>query len=118
MNAGVTVTVTGISPTTTESKLVVFAGLVAVIVTNCCAVMVAGAVYNPVASTDPAPAGLTDQVTLSFAVNCCGWPPCRVAVGGLIATCGSRVIAAVFWLEKGVLSEAVPVRLTRYGVGL
>jgi hypothetical protein len=55
-----------------------FAELVAVIVTVCGVVTVAGAVYNPDELIVPAPvAGLIDQVTLVFvlpvtvAVNCC-----------------------------------------------
>ena len=60
------------------ADLVVSAVLFAVIVTVCCAVIVAGAVYNPAALIVPAPvAGLTVHVTPGvqpFAtadVNCC-----------------------------------------------
>ena len=40
------------------------ATLVAVTVTICCCVMLAGAVYKPPALSAPIPEGLTDQVTL------------------------------------------------------
>src|SRR5271165_3617364 len=56
-----------------------FETLAAVIVTDCNAAMDAGAVYNPVLSIVPAPAGLIDQLTPAvpafedIAVNCCGW---------------------------------------------
>ena len=61
----------------------------AVIVTVCCALTLAGAVYNPLALIDPAPvAGVTAQVTAVFAafatvaVNCCVPAPYTVGVAG------------------------------------
>src|SRR6266576_1980087 len=76
---GVTVTATwavGFRVITTEVFLVLSAALVAVRVTFCCAVIEAGAVYNPFVDTVPT-AGFSDQVTIVFeepvivAVNCC-----------------------------------------------
>ena len=56
-----------------------FAWLVAVTVTACCVVTVAGAVYNPVALTLPAPDSVhVTAVLLAFttvALSCCVCPP-------------------------------------------
>jgi len=80
----------------------VFAWLVAVIVTVCGVVTVAGAVYNPdVVLIDPAPVvGLSDQVTAVFvlpttvAVNCCVPPALTEAVAGETATESGMVYVA------------------------
>ena len=74
----------------------------AVTVTVCCVAIDAGAVYRPVAETDPT-AGLTVHVTAVFelpvtvAVSCCVWLAVNVAVSGLIVTDtgGFRVMVAV-----------------------
>ena len=69
----------GINETVAEADFVGSAWLVAVTVTVCCDVMLAGAVYKPVALTLPTPLGLIDQVTVELvvlvtvAVNCCVW---------------------------------------------
>jgi hypothetical protein len=62
---------TGNNVTVAEADFVVSAVLVAVMVTDCCVVIVAGAVYNPVLLIVPAPDGLTVHVTAWLAVNCC-----------------------------------------------
>ena len=74
---GVTLTATaGISVTVAVADLVESAWLVAVMVTVCCDVMLAGAVYSPDELTVPMPAGLIAQLTavlLAFATvteNC------------------------------------------------
>ena len=66
--------------------------------TVCCVVTLAGAVYNPVALIVPAPAGLSVQVTTvllfeMLALNCCVWPPLRVALAGktLTVTSGANM---------------------------
>src|SRR5258708_7101595 len=66
---GATLTETGgINVTTAGEDLVVSAWLVAVIVTFCCAVMLAGAVYSPFAVIVPVPEGVTVQITDALAV--------------------------------------------------
>jgi hypothetical protein len=75
-----------------EADFVVFATLVAVTVAVVWLLMLAGAVYRPVELTVPVPAGLMLQITAVFpvlvtvAVNCCAWPPYKVAVAGLTPT--------------------------------
>jgi hypothetical protein len=51
-----------------EEIAVASAWLVAVTVTVCGTAIVAGAVYKPEEVNDPAPAGLSDQVTAWFGV--------------------------------------------------
>jgi multidrug efflux pump subunit AcrB len=71
----------GIKVTVAEAAEVPFCWLVAVTVTGCFVVMLAGAVYSPVALMLPVPAGLIDHVTavlllfVTVAENCCVWPP-------------------------------------------
>jgi hypothetical protein len=66
----------GIKVTVDEADAAVFAWLVAVTVTFCCAEIVAGAVYKPDELIVPVPAGLIVQVTavlvvlVTLAVNC------------------------------------------------
>jgi hypothetical protein len=92
---------------------------VAVTVTVCCAVMLAGAVYNPAALIVPAPdEGLIDHVTAvllvfeTVAVNCWVWLAYKVAVVGDTATeiAGSKSIVAVAVLA--VLTTLVAVSVT------
>jgi hypothetical protein len=72
--------VDGINVTLAEADWVVFAWLVAVIVTVCCVVIVAGAVYRPDELIVPIFVGLIVQVTavlyefVTVAVNCCVCP--------------------------------------------
>src|ERR1017187_5024883 len=62
--AGVTLTATGgINVTVADAVKFEFAWLVAVTTTVCCVVMLAGAVYRPVWSMAPAPAGKIVQMT-------------------------------------------------------
>jgi hypothetical protein len=75
---GDTATATGGSRVTTaEANFVGSAWLVAVTVTFWAAEMAPGAVYNPAALIEPAPAGLIDHVTavlltlVTVAENCC-----------------------------------------------
>ena len=80
---GLTVTVIGGSSVMVAvPSAVLLAALVAVTVTVCAVVTVAGAVYNPPLLTVPAPvAGLIVHVTavllvfVTVAVNCCVPPP-------------------------------------------
>ena len=76
--AGLTVTDTvGVRVTVPLEDFAMSATLVAVTVTICCELIVAGAVYRPVLDMVPTPAGLIDQVTAvlldpeTVAVNCC-----------------------------------------------
>jgi hypothetical protein len=85
-----------------DTDFVGSAWLVAVMVTVCCAEIVAGAVYRSDALSVPVPAGLIVQVTavlLLFAtraVNCCFWPPLNVAtVGVKLIETGASVSVAV-----------------------
>jgi hypothetical protein len=85
-----------------EADWVVSAWLVAVIVTDSCVEIVAGAEYRPDELIVPVPAGLIVQVTavllvlFTIAVNCRVCPLFRVALGGvmLTATGGIRVTVA------------------------
>jgi hypothetical protein len=103
---GATATVTGGSNVTVAvADLVVSAALVALMVTDCCAATLAGAVYSPLLLTVPAPVvGLIVHVTavlpvpVTVAVNCCVPPPYTVAVVGAIVTLtavGDSVTVAV-----------------------
>src|SRR5690242_21745354 len=73
----------GVSVTVAVPLLLASAWLVAMTVTVCCVVIVAGAVYSPPALMLPA-FGLIDHVTAVFAlpvtvaVNCCVCPALRV----------------------------------------
>jgi hypothetical protein len=81
------------------ADFVLSATLVAVTVSTCVEVTDAGAVYKPVASSVPIPAGATDHVTevlllnVTVAVNCCACPPESVDTPGvtLIGAEGSSV---------------------------
>src|ERR1700731_3496588 len=63
-----------------DEDAVVSARLVAVAVTVCAVVMVAGAVYRPDVLIEPTPTGLIDHVTAllavlaTFALSCAVWP--------------------------------------------
>ena len=93
-------TAAGSSVMVAEEDATASAWLVAVIVTVCAAVMVAGAVYRPEELMEPAPAGLIDHVTAvlealaTVAASCAVWPPYRVAADGLTLTtaAGSSVV--------------------------
>ena len=71
----------GISVTVAEAETLVLAWLVAVTLTVCCEVTLAGAVYKPEELIVPVPVGLIDQVTavlvalVTVAVNCWVCPP-------------------------------------------
>lgn len=115
---GATVTPTvGFSVTVALADLLVSATLVAVTVTVCCAVTLAGAVYKPLALTVPVPAGLIDHVTVAglspvtVAVNCCVAPCNRVAVAGEMVTGGFNVTVAValFVLSATLVALTVTV---------
>ena len=116
--AGFIVTLTGASSVIAAlADLVPSATLVAVTVTACCAVILAGAVYSPVLLTVPT-LGFTLQVTavlpeppVTVAVNCCVWPAARVAVAGLRETFtgASRVTAALAVLVASATLVAVTV---------
>lgn len=99
---------------------VLSATLVAVTVTVCCVVILAGAVYKPAALKLPVPAGLIDQLTLPFAnpltvaLNCCV-PPCeRLTVPGETITTtggGLSVTVALADFEPSATLVAVTVTL-------
>src|SRR5580698_6061810 len=78
----------GASVIVAVTEFVGFAWLVAVRVTVCSVVMLAGAVYRPAALTLPTPAGFNDQVTavliafFTVATNCCVSPLKRVEAIG------------------------------------
>jgi hypothetical protein len=88
-----------VSATVAEADWVMSAGLVAVMVTVCCAVIVAGAVYRPEELIVPTPE-LIDQFTavllalLTLAANCCVCALYSVDVEGVtpIDTGGNNVI--------------------------
>jgi hypothetical protein len=88
------------SVTIAEADFVESARLVAVMVTVCCVVMFAGAVYKPSPLIVPDPAGLIVQLTdvspalATVAVNDRLSPLCRVALPGVIltATAGGRSV--------------------------
>ncbi len=122
MNSICSVAVDAPVPTSTGTlsvmaALPVLAGsaeLVAVTVTFWLAVMDEGAVYRPVESMLPTPAGLRDQVTaalvvlVTVAANCWVWPAVKVAELGetdtAIVSGAVRVIFAVpVTLESAVL---------------
>jgi len=91
--AGLTLTVTeGSSVIVADEDAVVFARLVAVAVTVCVVVMVAGAVYRPDVLIEPTPIGLIDHVTawlaalVTVAVSCVIWPLFSAEVAGLTLT--------------------------------
>jgi hypothetical protein len=90
-----------LSVTVDVALTLVFAALVAVIVTVCCVVTLDGAVYRPELLIVPAPvAGLIDHVTAVFvlpttvAVNCCVPPAVTVAVAGETVTDNGIVYVA------------------------
>lgn len=58
---------------------------VAVTVTACCELIDAGAVYNPLADSDPI-AGFKDHVAETFALNCWVWFACKLTLNGLTLT--------------------------------
>ena len=101
-----------------DEDAVVSERLVAVIVTVCAVVMVAGAVYRPNMLTEPTPAGLSDHVTallsvlVTVAVSCAVWPLFSAMVAGLTltATEGSSVI--VVDEEAVELARLVAVTVT------
>lgn len=93
MVAGLTVTATeGSSVIVVDEDAVVSARLVAVTVTVCAVVMVAGAVYRSDVLIEPTPTGLIDHVTallavlVTVAVSCAVWPLFSVMVAGLTLT--------------------------------
>jgi len=95
MVAGLTLTATATGDSSTigvDEDAVVSARLVAVTVTVCAVVMVAGAVYRPDVLIDPTPTGLIDQVTallvvlVTVAVSCAVWPLFSAVVAGLTLT--------------------------------
>ena len=99
---GLTLTATeGSSVIVVDEDAVVSARLVAVTVTVCAVVTVAGAVYRPDVLIEPPATGLTDHVTALFAllvtiaVSCAVWPLFSAVFAGLTltATEGSSVIA-------------------------
>ena len=67
----------GVTPITALADFVASAALVAVTVRTCVELTEVGAVYSPVASMLPTPAGVADHVTdvlllnVTVAVNCC-----------------------------------------------
>jgi hypothetical protein len=105
----------GVRPTVALANFVLSATLVAVTVTTCVELTDVGAVYKPVASTLPTPAGVTDHVTavlllnVTVAVNCCVCPPESVAVVGATLTGAegpegtSVTVAEPDWVESAWL---------------
>ena len=98
----------------------VFAALVAVIVTVCGDVTAAGAVYNPDELIVPAPvAGLIDHVTAVFvlpttvAVNCCVPPALTLAEAGETLT--DTVCGPIYMLSTGTnvvgIVTALPAKM-------
>jgi hypothetical protein len=80
---GATLVIVGsgmLTVTVAAADFVVSAWLVAVTLTVCCFMMLAGAVYRPEALIEPVPEGLIVQLTAVFevfatlAANCCVWP--------------------------------------------
>src|SRR6187399_353148 len=82
----------GTSVTVALADLVASTWLVAVMVTDCSFVMVAGAVYTPLAVRVPKPLGLNVHVTaptqspVTVAANCCVWELSRPMATGLTVT--------------------------------
>ena len=95
---GLTVTPMGTSVTVAVAAALVSATLVGVTTTVWLLEMVAGAVYKPEVESVPTD-GFIVHVTLVFdvpvtvAVNCCDWPPERLAEPGL--TCTEIPVATV-----------------------
>jgi hypothetical protein len=86
-------------------------------VTVCCEVILAGAVYNPLALIVPVP-GFTDQVTAvllvftTAAVNCVVCPPYNVAVVGVTLTDTGGASVTVAEADFVVSSWLVAVTVT------
>ena len=95
--------------------MVASAALVAVTVTTGCPVMEAGAVYRPVLSMLPVPAGLMDHVTavlalfVTVALNCCVCPTGRALLVGFTLTPIAPVVN-VLW-KKFITFPATSVTL-------
>jgi hypothetical protein len=107
--AGLTLTVTEDSSIiVADEDAVASARLVAVTVTVCDVLTVAGAAYKPDELIEPIPAGLIDHVTallavlVTVAVSCAVWPPLSVMVAGLAFTAtGSAVPLRVIVCTDG-----------------
>ena len=102
------------------------AALVAVIVTDCEELIIAGAVYKPVVEIVPT-AGLTDQVTAVFVVpetvpvNCWLCDADRLAVAGLMLTAtGATTVTEAMSCAVGAatlvaVTDTVCVDVTEFG---
>ena len=110
----------GVKLTVAVPVLVPSATLVAVTVTVCKVVTVAGAEYSPVAVILPAPAGLKLQFTavlanpLTLAENCCDCPPPRLTVAGvkiMVIGGGFKVIVAEADFDVSATLVAVTVTI-------
>ncbi len=83
------------------------------------AATVAGAVYKPDESIEPAPAGEIDQVTalltvpLTVAASCVGSPPLRITDAGftVTATEDALPLRLMVWVDGAALSMIVAVAL-------
>jgi hypothetical protein len=125
MVAGLTLTATdGSSVIVVDEDAVVSARLVAVTVTVCAVVMVAGAVYTPDALIEPTPAGLIDHVTallavlVTVAVSCAVWPMFSAVVAGLTltATGGAAPLKMMVCADGDALSVIVMAAVKRPAV--
>lgn len=93
--------------------------LVAVIVTVCCVLTLAGALYSPLALIDPAPVGLMLHVTLVLAIpatlaaNC--WlspPPNETAAGATVTVTGGGFSVTMALADLLVSATLVAVTVT------